>query len=202
MIDLVYLDSPRINRQVNVAAHFRALGGIATSARIPAGSQVVFHADGVRRVLQTCRATVLYLLGHSEGSGGMVAGGVPALDGRSLTAWLLRRAGCLPRAILFNTCDAAASGLVSAALDAGVPAVVAANRVIPIDRMCPYAEMLLQTWLGAGASLPEATRFANDAFGPSGMRLDVIAPTPPPHALISAPVSSLASSRQSSSPVR
>jgi hypothetical protein len=103
----------------------------------------------------------------------MVAGGVPALDGTALTAWLLRRAGCLPRTILFNTCDAVASGLVSAALDAGVPAVVAANGPIPIDRMCAYAETLVQAWLGAGASLKEATRFTNDAFGAYGMRLDV-----------------------------
>lgn len=174
MIDLLYLDSPRINRQVNVAAHFRALGRIATSAGIPADSHMVFHADGVRRVLQTCRATVLYLLGHSEGSGGMVAGGAPVLDGRALTAWLLHRAGGLPRTILFNTCDAVASGLVSAALGAGVPAVVAANRPIPIDRICAYAETLLEIWLAAGASLTEATRLANDAFGPYRMRLDVM----------------------------
>jgi hypothetical protein len=172
MIELLYLDSSRINRQVNVAAHLRALSGIAASAGIPTDSQVVFCADGVRRALQTCRATVLYLLGHSEGSGGMVAGGVPALDGTALTAWLLRRVGCLPRAIVFNTCDAVASGLVNAALVAGVPVVVAANRPIPIDRMCAYADTLLQTWLGAGASLTEATRFANDAFGPYSMRLD------------------------------
>lgn len=174
MIELVYLDSPRINRQVNVAAHFRALGRIATSSGIPTDSQVVFDADGVRRALQTCRATVLYLLGHSEGSGGMVAGGAPVLDGTTLTAWRLRRAGCLPRAILFNTCDAVASGLVRATRDAGVPAIVAASHAIPIGRMCAYAETLLQAWLAARASLTEATRLANDAFGPHGMRMDVI----------------------------
>lgn len=174
MIEFVYLDTSRINRQVNVAAHFRALGRIATSAGILAGSHVVFHADGVRRVLQTCRATVLYLLGHSEGSGGMVAGGTPVLDGAALTAWLLRRASCPPRAILFNTCDAVASGLVHAAQDAGVPAVVAATRAIPIGQMCAYAETLLQAWLAAGASLTEATRLANDAFGSRGMQMDVI----------------------------
>lgn len=174
MIELMYLDSSRINRQVDVAAHFRALGCIATSAGIPAGSHVIFHADGVRRVLQTCRATALYLLGHSEGSAGMVAGGVPALDGTALTAWLLRRAGCRPHTILFNTCDAVASGLVRAARDAGIPAVVAASHAIPIGRMCAYAETLLQAWLAAGASLTEATRLANEAFGPQGMQMDVI----------------------------
>lgn len=173
MIELLYLDSSCINRQVNVAAHFRALSGIAASAGIPTDSQVVFDADGVRRALQACRASVLYLLGHSEGSGGIVAGGVPVLDGRALTAWLLRRAGCVPRTVLFNTCDAVASGLVSAALDAGVPAVAAANRAIPIGRMCAYAELLLQTWLAAGASLTEATRLANAAFGLHGMQMDV-----------------------------
>jgi len=172
MIELVYLDSPRINRQVNVASHFRALAGIADRAGMPAGAHVVFNADGLRRALQASAATVLYLLGHSEGSTGMVAGDGPTLDGNALAAWLPRRPGRLPRVIVFNTCNAVASGLVRAALSAGVPAVVGGSGPIPIDRMCAYAETLLHTWLG-GASLTEATRFTNDVFGRYGMTLDL-----------------------------
>ncbi|MBK8256406.1 MAG: hypothetical protein IPK82_27525 [Polyangiaceae bacterium] len=173
MIQLLYLDTPRINRRVNVAAHFRTLKSMAERAGIPVGSEVVFLAEEARRHMQASTAGVLYLLGHSEGTGGMVLSGRPALDGRTLAAWLPRRAERLPRVALFNTCDAVSSGLVRAALAAGIATVVAAPAPIPIDAMCTHSETLFRAWLESGASLTEAVRLANATFAHQGMLLEV-----------------------------
>src|SRR5436190_24375051 len=150
---LIYLDSPRINRLTNVAAHFRALAGFAAQAGMPVSSRVAFSADEARRALQGCQADILYLLGHSQGHGGVVIGGKAALDGRALAAWLPRRIERLPRVIVFNTCDALSSGLVNAALAAGVSSLAAATGSIPISAMCTYGESLFRSWLSNGAPL-------------------------------------------------
>jgi hypothetical protein len=140
---------------------------------MPSASHVVFTGAGIRRALQASGATVLYLLGHSEASAGLVVGGDPSLDGRTLAAWLPRRSGRVPRVILFNTCDAVASGLVSASREAGVEAVVAASGAVPIGRMCAYGEMLFRTWLETESSLTDAMQVANAAFGRYGMHLEL-----------------------------
>jgi len=173
MISLLYFDSPRINRQVNVASHFRALGILAGNTGMPIGSKVAPAADSVRRELQANRATVLYLLGHSEGKGGMIAGGSPALNGQTLATWLPRRVERVPRIILFNTCDGVASGLVEASLKAGVQTVVAAAGIIPIAVMCPYAETLFRIWINEDVPLAEAVQQTNTTFAKAGFRFDV-----------------------------
>ncbi len=173
MILLLYLDSPRINQQASVASHFRALSESAGVTGLPVSNQVVFTSDSARRELQASRTNLVYLLGHSEGKGGMVIGGKPSLDGRALSAWLPRRAERLPRVIMFNTCDAISSGLVNAALEAGVATVIAARGLIPIEVLCPFGEVLFQSWFAEKVSLAMAIKKVNEEFEKTSVSFEV-----------------------------
>ena len=173
MLSVFVLSSSRIIRRVNIPCHLLTVQSLLHSCGpLSVRTDQSASLAALQNQMRDDSSTILYFVSHSDGAHGMrlLKGGY--LDGHCFAHLMSLRSRSIPSMVFFNTCDGVKSGLVEAALDAGIQTVIAADRPIRIKFMCKHAEMLFSLW-ARGEPLQEALDQTNREFRNRGVRFDI-----------------------------
>lgn len=168
--NLLYLDSPSLNKQLNVSLHFQKLSSIMDGNCTQSKIQ---NLVALKRQLKNNRSEIIYFLAHSDKDNGMYIGEESNVNGEKLTELFSNQQNRIPKLIIFNTCYGVQSGLVEACLIAGVETVVASEQAVPIGFMCGYMEVLFFGWKNKGLSWDKAIVQKNQNFDGLEIRYSV-----------------------------
>lgn len=156
--NLIYLDSPSLNRHINVSLHFQRLSSLNDGRCTQYKIQSLYD---LKRQLKSNRSAMVYFLAHSDRIRGMYIGENININGEILTTLFSNQPLRIPRVVIFNTCYGIQSGLVDACLEAGVEVVFASRQAIRIKEMCGYWEVLLEKEIRSSESLHEDLTISN-----------------------------------------
>lgn len=160
-INLLYLDSPSLNKLLNVSLHFQKLSSIIGSNCTQSKIQ---NLTSLKRQLKNNRSEIVYFLAHSDKDKGMYIGENVNINGKKLAEIFPTQEKRLPKLVIFNTCYGVQSGLVEACLNEGIETVVASDKAVPIKGMCGYMETVFEGMEDKRKTLNSVVKQANKNF--------------------------------------
>ncbi|NOQ27980.1 MAG: hypothetical protein GQ564_21665 [Bacteroidales bacterium] len=159
--NLIYLDSPSLNKQLNVSLHFQKLSSIMEGNCTQSKIQ---NLASLKTQLKNNCSEVVYFLAHSDKRKGMYIGENSNVNGEKLAALFSNQQQRIPKIVIFNTCYGVQSGLVEACLGVGVETVVASEGAITIKFMDRYMERIFEELKDRRRTLPTAVERVNKEF--------------------------------------
>lgn len=168
-LNLLYLDFPTLNKQLNVSLHFQKLSAILSGNCTQSKIQ---NLASLKRYLKNNRSKIMYFLAHSDINKGMYIGENSNLNGEKLATLFSNQPNRIPKLVILNTCYGVQSGLTEACLKVGVETAVASNKAVPIKYMCGYMEVLLAGWRN-GNDIKRAIEQANRVWEGRGLAFKI-----------------------------